>query len=246
MRAKVIDADAFSYIFRTLEEFIDEITLDFSQDGLKIRGIDPSRVVFIDILIPSGYFEEYNIEKEEKVGVKLEDLTDVLKTAKKSDSLYLETDENQNIKITLDGEYERSFTFPSITASEQEAPNLNLEFPFKAKALTVTFTEIIDEIEDIGGESVTFKAQEGKLYLTANSDLGSQTIELSTENGGLLESEGGEAESVYGLEYIVNTSKMRKPSDTVEIAFGSQIPLKLRYNLPQGGYADFYIAPRAE
>jgi len=246
MKVKVADADSFSYIFRTLEEFIDEITLDFSQDGLKIRGIDPSKVAFIDILIPSGYFEEYNVNEEEKVGVKLEDLNDVLKTVNKNDALYLESDENQNVKVTLDGEYERTFTFPSITASELEAPNLNLEFPFKAKALTVSFTEIIDEIEDIGGDAVTFKAQEGKLYITANSDLGSETVELSTENGGLLESEGGDAESIYGLEYVVNTSKMRKPSDTVEIAFGSQIPLKLRYNLPQGGYADFYIAPRAE
>ncbi|QIW24059.1 DNA polymerase sliding clamp [Sulfolobus sp. S-194] len=246
MRVKVIDADAFSYIFRTLEEFIDEITLDFTSDGLKIRGIDPSRVTFIDILIPAGYFEEYDVEKEEKVGVKLEDFTDVLKTVTKNDSLYLETDENQNIKVTLDGVYERTFTFPSIVASEIETPNLNLEFPFKAKALTVTFTDIIDEIEDIGGDSITFKAEGGKLYLSANSDMGSSTIELSTENGGLLESEGSDAESVYGLEYVINTSKMRKPSDTVEIAFGSQIPLKLRYNLPQGGYADFYIAPRAE
>ena len=246
MKVKVIDADGFSYIFRTLEEFIDEVTLDFSQDGLKIKGIDPSRVVFIDILIPPGYFEEYNVEKEEKIGIKLEDFTDVLKTAKKSDTLYLETDENQNIKVTLDGDYERTFSFPSITTSELETPNLNLEFPFKAKALTVSFTEIIDEIEDIGGDSITFKAEGGKLYLSANSDLGSETVELSTDNGGLLESEGSDAESVYGLEYVVNTSKMRKPSDTVEIAFGSQIPLKLRYNLPQGGYADFYIAPRAE
>lgn len=246
MKVKVIDADGFSYIFRTLEEFIDEVTLDFSQDGLKIKGIDPSRVVFIDILIPPGYFEEYNVEKEEKIGIKLEDFTDVLKTAGKNDTLYLETDENQNIKVTLDGEYERTFSFPSIATSELETPNLNLEFPFKAKALTVSFTEVIDEIEDIGGDSVTFKAEGGKLYLSANSDLGSETVELSTENGGLLESEGSDAESIYGLEYVVNTSKMRKPSDTVEIAFGSQIPLKLRYNLPQGGYADFYIAPRAE
>lgn len=246
MKVKVVDADAFSYIFRTLEDFIDEVTLDFTQEGLRIRGIDPSKVAFIDILIPSGYFEEYNVNEEEKVGIKLKDLNDVLKTSTKNDSLYLETDENQTVNITLDGEYERTFTFPSITASELEVPNLNLEFPFKAKALTVTFSEIIDEIEEIGGDSVTLKSENGKLYLTANSDLGSETVELSTENGGLLESEGSDAESVYGLEYIVNTSKMRKPSDTVEIAFGSQIPLKLRYNLPQGGYADFYIAPRAE
>jgi DNA polymerase sliding clamp subunit C len=76
--------------------------------------------------------------------------------------------------------------------------------------------------------------------------MGDSTVELSKDNGALLDSEGSDAESTYGLEYIANTTKMRKPSDTLELAFGSQIPLKLRYNLPQGGYADFYIAPRTE
>jgi len=32
----------------------------------------------------------------------------------------------------------------------------------------------------------------------------------------------------------------------MEIRFGTQLPLKLRYEMPQGGYNDFYIAPRAE
>jgi proliferating cell nuclear antigen len=48
------------------------------------------------------------------------------------------------------------------------------------------------------------------------------------------------------MEYILNTTKMKKPSDTVQLLFGSQLPLKLHFELPQGGYGDFYIAPRVE
>ncbi|MFP3226409.1 MAG: DNA polymerase sliding clamp [Sulfolobaceae archaeon] len=245
MKAKVIDAQGFSYIFRTLSEFMDEVTLNFDKDGLKIKGIDPSRVTFVDIFIPSAYFEQYELDKELKVGVGLEDLVEVLKTAEKEDSLYLNISEDK-ISLTLDGEYERTFTLPVLTPSEAETPNISLEFPFKASLLTATFTDLIDEFEEVGGDSIKLKSEGGKLYITVSSDMGDSTVELSKDNGALLDSEGSDAESTYGLEYIANTTKMRKPSDTLELAFGSQIPLKLRYNLPQGGYADFYIAPRTE
>lgn len=43
------------------------------------------------------------------------------------------------------------------------------------------------------------------------------------------------------MEYIANTSKMRRASDTMELSFGSQIPLKLHFELPQGGYGTFIL-----
>ena len=245
MKIKVVDALNFSYIFKTLSEFINETTLVVDKDGLKIKGIDPSRTVLIDVLIPSGYFEDYEVENETKVGINLEDVADVLDTAKKDDSVSIDIQEDK-IVFEFDGEYERSFTLPVYSPTETEVPEVKLEFPFKATMLTATFTDLIDELEETGSDIIKFKSEGGKLYIIVESDLASASIELSKDNGGLMESEGSDAESAYGLEYIANTTKMKKPSDTVNIEFGSQLPLKLRYNLPQGGYADFYISPRAE
>ena len=245
MKIKIVDANNFSFIFKTLTEFIDETTIQLDKDGLKIKGIDPSRTVLIDILIPSGYFEEYEVEEETKVGMKIEDVADILDTATKNDSLSLDIQEDK-VVFELDGEYERSFTLPVLTPTETEFPEIKLEFPFKAQMLTATFADLIEELQETGSDIIKFKSEGGKLIIIVEGDLASASIELSKENGGLLESEGSDAESSYGLEYIANTTKMKRPSDTVNIEFGSQLPLKLRYNLPQGGYADFYISPRTE
>ncbi len=245
MRVKTVDAVSMVDIFKTLNEFIPEVTLDFTEEGLKISGIDASKVVLINVFLPKSYFDEYDVNGEEKVGVNLEDLTDLLSGVTKNDSLAL-SGEGSMLAIEIEGEYYRKFVIPSLQVESVELPQTDLEFPFRTKLITPTFTEIISGFEDLGAEAVRFKSNDGKLTLTAYSDVVESTIELSTENGGLLEAEGSDAESVYGLEYLANTTRLKRASGSMEIRFGTQLPLKLRYEMPQGGYNDFYIAPRAE
>jgi len=249
VRVKTVDAVSMVDIFKTLNEFIPEVTLDFTEEGLKISGIDASKVVLINVFLPKSYFDEYEVNGEEKVGVNLEDLTDLLSGVTKNDSLALSGEgsgEGSTLTIEIEGEYYRKFAIPRLQVESVELPQTDLEFPFRAKLITLTFTEIISGFEDLGADAVRFKSNDGKLTLTAYSDVVESTIELSTENGGLLEAEGSDAESVYGLEYLANTTRLKRASGSMEIRFGTQLPLKLRYEMPQGGYNDFYIAPRAE
>lgn len=245
MRVKTVDAVSMVDIFKTLNGFIPEVTLDFTEEGLKISGIDASKVVLINVFLPKSYFDEYDVNGEEKVGVNLEDLTDLLSGVTKNDSLAF-SGEDSMLTVEIEGEYYRKFAIPRLQVESVELPQTDLEFPFRAKLITPTFTEIISGFEDLGADAVRFKSNDGKLTLTAYSDVVESTIELSTENGGLLEAEGSDAESVYGLEYLANTTRLKRASGSMEIRFGTQLPLKLRYEMPQGGYNDFYIAPRAE
>jgi len=89
VRVKTVDAVSMVDIFKTLNEFIPEVTLDFTEEGLKISGIDASKVVLINVFLPKSYFDEYDVNGEEKVGVNLEDLTDLLSGVTKNDSLTL-------------------------------------------------------------------------------------------------------------------------------------------------------------
>ncbi len=244
MKFKAIDASAISYIFKTLGDFMDDATILSTKDGIKVTGIDQSRVVFIDIFLPSAYFEEFESEEKETYGISLKDVNGVMRRIGKNDSMIIETAQ-EKIKIDIDDDFERIFFLPILTTQEQQNPSINLEFPYKAKLLTATFADVIESLANLG-ESITISSEGGKLYFEISGDMGSSKIELSVDNGGLIESEGSDATGNYGVEYILNTAKMRKPSDTVELLFGSQLPLKLHFELPQGGYGDFYIAPRVE
>ncbi|MCY0859257.1 MAG: proliferating cell nuclear antigen (pcna) [Sulfolobaceae archaeon] len=244
-KLKLADAVGFKDIITTLSEFLDEATFVLSKEGLKINGMDSSKVVLIDLFMPASYFDTYEVEQDQlKVGFNLEDFADVIKRAEKEDAVSIEIEEGK-VRLFYDGEFEREFELPTIQASETEMPSLNLDLPIRAKTLTITFADIIDSLAEIG-EAITFEAKQDKIVLKTAGDLGESAVELSQANGMLLEYEGGEASSTYGMEYIENTTKVARASDTLEIRFGSQLPAKLHYELPQGGYFDFYIAPRAE
>ncbi|AWR97669.1 DNA polymerase sliding clamp [Acidianus sulfidivorans JP7] len=243
MKFKVLDAQAMVSIIKTIAEFMDEANIISSKDGIKISGIDPSRVTFLDFFLPSSYFENYESKEKEVIGINLKDLTTILSRVMKNDSLSMEAEDK--LKVRLEGDFERIFVLPLLNIEEQKNPSLNLEFPFKARMATSFFSDIISGLEDLG-DTLTVYSEDGKLYFSVEGDMGESKVELSTDNGALFEASGSNAKSTYGMEYVANTTKMLKASDTVEIAFGSQIPLKLHFELPQGGYGDFYIAPRVE
>ncbi|WP_338601881.1 DNA polymerase sliding clamp [Sulfolobus tengchongensis] len=245
MKAKVVDAVSFSFILRTVGDFLSEANFVVNKEGIRISGIDPSRVVFLDIFMPASYFEEFEVNQDKEViGFKLEDVNDILKRVMKEDSLILSSSESKLV-LTFDGEFTRSFELPLIQVETMQPPSVNLEFPFKAQLLTITYADIIDELADLG-EVLNIYSKDNRLYFEVVGDIATSKVELSTEGGTLLEASGADASSSYGMEYVANTTKMRRASDSMELYFGSQIPLKLHFKLPQEGYGDFYIAPRAE
>ncbi len=244
MRFKVIDANSIATIFRTIGEFMPEITLIGTKEGVRLSGVDPARVALIDIFVPQAYFHEYESAEKEIVTVKLEEIIASLKNVKKNDSLTFQSGEDR-LMITLDGDFERTFYLPILMGEEPNLPSIKLEFAFKAKMLTSTFSNVMQILGDLG-DALTLSAEGGKLTFMVEGDVGSSKVELSEESGTLLEATGADAKGTYGMDYLVKTAKMRNSSDIVELMFGSQLPIKLRFELPQEGYGDFYIAPRAE
>ncbi|EHP68515.1 MAG: DNA polymerase III sliding clamp [Metallosphaera yellowstonensis] len=244
MKFKAVDAVSIASILRTVGEFMPEVTLVSTKEGLRLGGVDPSRVAYVDIVIPSLYFQEFESGEREVIGIKLEDVINALKNVKKNDGLTFFTNEGK-LELTIEGDFERSFIIPLVELEEPKNPGINLQFAFKAKMLTSTFNETLDILSDMG-ESVVISSEDGKLIISVEGDVGVSRVELSEAAGNLIEASGTNASSVYGLDYLLKTTKMRNSSDVVELMFGTQLPLKLRFQLPQEGYGDVYIAPRAE
>ncbi len=245
MKAKVADAMALADVISAVENFMSEVNMVATAEGLKIYGVDTSKVAFISIYLPAGYFEEYAVEGEkELIGVKLGDLSDVLKRGGKEDSLEVETNENK-ISVKYFGELERKFSLPLLTLEETREPSVNFQFSFKAKMMTSSLVNALDVLSEIGGVLI-LESRDNKLIMEVEGDMADGKVELSTESGSLIEADGGDARSTYSMEYMLGTTSLRKAADTVEVSFGTQIPVRLHYEMPNGAYGDFYVAPRAE
>ncbi|MEM4528227.1 MAG: DNA polymerase sliding clamp, partial [Desulfurococcaceae archaeon] len=102
MRIRFRDAIVWRYAFVAISKIIEEATLNFSPNGLKLRAMDPSAVALIDLAIPVESFTEFDIPGEVNIGLNMEEFARVLKRARKGDELVLEIGERK-INVIFEG-----------------------------------------------------------------------------------------------------------------------------------------------
>jgi proliferating cell nuclear antigen len=240
------DAREWKYIIESIATIVDEANFVASPDGLRLRALDPGRVAMVELYIPANLFREYSVEQDTKIGVRLDDINDVLKRAKKDDEIHFEVSGGRLI-ITLAGRAERRFRFPLLDISGKEPPEPKLNFTVAAKMLSSMFR---DALEDAGlvSETVKIKAENKSLWFIARGDKGEVESKFSIETGSLVEIDVKEtAEAIYGIDFLNKiVSKAYRVSDILGLRFATNMPLELTFDIAGGGTLKFLLAPRME
>lgn len=232
------------YIVSSLKEFIKEGVLIFGEDGVKLRALDPSHIVMIDMYFPKESFSEYEISEEIKVPLNFEELAKVFRRAGEKDTLMMELLKD-GLKITFEGKFKRTFKEPLISLEYSEIGELKI--PFKADILVQSpfFKEAVEDLEPVG-EILGFEADSEKLVLFNESETAKALIELSMESGVITSIVEDSQRAIYSYEYIASFIPIANVADTLRIQFSTDMPLKLTYELPQGAWFIVYVAPRSE
>ncbi len=179
----------------------------------------------------------------------MEDLVKILRRALKNDELELETIEGNRLAVVFIGRGRRTFIIPSLETIAEEVPELKIPFKVQIKMPPSIFRDVVKELEPIS-DAIEFiaKKDEEKLLARAMSDLAEAEIELSIENGALIDfkAEEEEARAIYTVDYLSDISTASQAADELDFYFATAVPCKIDYTLPMGGRLTFYVAPRVE
>lgn len=248
MRLVFPDARVWKYAIASISNIVEEASFIINSEGLRLRSLDPSKVVLVDYTIPHTGFEEFEVDGEVTVGVNLSDLSRVLKRSTKSDRLELGVMDSGRLVVALKGRGVRKFILPSIQSLAEQVPELSIQFKARARMVSTVFRDIVSELE-VMGEAVEFitKPSERALIARTTSDLGEAELELSEERGMLLEfSADSEERSSYSIDYLSDIAVASQAADEAVFEYASAIPCKIEFILPEGGRLKFYVAPRTE
>ncbi len=248
MRILFFDARVWRYAINAVSKIIEEASFNISEEGFRLKAIDASRVVLVDFRMPSTSFDEFDIEKEEAVGVNLEDLAKILRRATKEDRLELKTLEASRLSIAFIGKGTRRFVISSIQTLAEQLPELKIPFKARIRMLSTVFRDLVKDLEPIG-DAIEFiaKPDAHSLIARAEGDLAEAEIELSEDTGALLEFEAEEeSRAIYTVDYLSDIVTAAQAANEVLFEFGTAIPCKIEYILPQEGRLVFYVAPRTE
>ncbi|MHA1292796.1 MAG: proliferating cell nuclear antigen (pcna) [Promethearchaeota archaeon] len=239
-------------IVETLASIIDETEFLVTPKEFAISAMDPSRICLLKLSIKKENFDEYKCSKESKIGLNLDDLDKILKRCSTNDTIEINFKEKeQKIKIKMKREGSsriRTFSLAllDIEIEEISVDNLlKIEYPVKWIIEPEFLVEAIKDAE-IYSEILNIKAIENQgLLFSSSGQIGEMEYNLALED--LLEADISETSSgAYSLTFLKAILKIASITEKLEISLKTDHPLKMIFNLLEGGELTYFLAPRVE
>ena len=240
MLLKLDHPKLFSEIVSILSELVLEVRIKVNKEGMSILAIDPANVAMTSFKLPASAFSEIEVEKEEVLGVSLDNLKAVLRRIKAGSILTITRQENE-LKLLIQDKINKEFNLALIEIEGEEKEIPSLEFVSKIEMPSLDFAEAIEDCSVVA-DSCSFISEPDRFLIQAKGSLNSFKSEFT---GDSINIEAQEAGSKYSLEYLQKMIKATKITDKIKINFSKDYPLKLEFTTPFIEL-NFILAPRVE
>lgn len=228
-----------------ISDLVNEGRFKITTSSIELVAMDPANVAMVIFKLLSSAFVEYDVKKEVELSINLNNLKQVLKRAKPTDTLSLEVAESK-LKVTLKSGTVRTFYIPIIEMEEKEQKVPNLTFPITIKTSSSVLTEAIEDA-DIVAESLSFSVEASTFIVEAEGDLSKAKIEIKEGDDTKITVEGKEnIRAKYSIEYLKKMIGASKLANEVTIQFSKDYPLKLEFKVVDKLMMSFILAPRVD
>lgn len=235
MKLSITNVKFFIAALNAIENVDYECTLTLSETGIRIKGIDPSRIALFDFCMGT-------VKDGVDFGIHLMDVNKILTRLKASSEIIFDVDTLENSIKIIGRIKNRKKTF-TLREMDIEVEDVNIEkfisLPYK-HIFSMPTEELVEILEDmfIMSMRVNLGIRKKKLIFTSYSTIGSSLIERDGEydfpNFG----------SSYSIPLILSKIKELKGFD-VDLIVGSDLPIYLSYDLDDA-YMKIFVAPLVE
>ena len=229
----------FSDIVTIISEIVTEVRIKINKEGISLTAIDPANVAMVYFKIPSDLFSEFSLEKEEELGLNLNNLKAVLRRCGPGASLTLERQDNF-LNIGIKDRIKRDFSLALIEIDVEEKPLPQWEFNSVVKFNSESLVEVIEDCLVVS-DACTFIAEPDKFIVEAHG-LNSARAEFSSDEA---EIHSGNSLARFSLEYLSKFTKGAKISNKATLSFSNNRPMRLDFHTGLV-ILSFVLAPRVE
>ncbi len=227
-----------------ISDIVTEATFRIEENSLDVVAMDPANVAMVSFSLLASSFTTYEKTDASSFTINLNNLKQVLRRIKSSDTLTLELDEN-TLQITLQSASKRVFHLPLIEAEDSSQKVPSLSFAVTVNTSSSVFNDAVDDV-DVVGESVSFSASENLFTVSSKGDLSKATVDIPTDTVTSVTCSDESAQAKYSIEYLKKMMQGSKLSDKVIIKFSKDYPLRLEYTVQDHVDMSFILAPRVD
>ena len=237
------DASMFKKSIEAISVLIDEAELVVKEDGLELKATDPSQISMVDFSMSKDAFEKFEVE-ENRLGLDLDYLNQVLSRAQSSDKLTLSTTDNKAfLEVKFDGKAKRAFQVPLIDISSSEVPTPKIEFDAE---LTINSSFVQNALKDVAliSSHITMGCDKDKFFVSANSSKGNLNEEATKDGVTITEFKvKADCKSMFPLDYLQDM--LKAASGDISLFIKSNAPVKISYPIGDARIT-YFLAPRIE
>ena len=247
-KAKIENAKLWRNLLSAISTLIEEADFNTTEEGIKLRAMDPSHVAMVDFILEKTAFDEYSCDKSNAIRINIDSMLRLLRRIKSNETLEITFNEDiKKMSFILKGKVTKKFIIPTLDPTGEQVPTPKVTFNCKIKIAVAELKEIMEDVQAVS-DHVKLEAKENKLLISASSEISSANIEVNKESDILLDTEFKEiAISTYNLNYLTEMIKAGSAlSETAIVEFSTNMPIKIEFEISERGKLAYYLAPRIE
>ena len=238
-------------VLNCLKQFSETVTLRFSEEGIYVQGLDGSHVSLFEWKLTSNWFTSYEWDEDDvnEASLATSIMHKVISTFHQDQTMTMEISESgDNVSLSFTSGKEtcdKHFELPLI-----DVDNDVLEIPEKDSDIDLIiaskkFSELISQFE-IFDNTLSFKFTDEDIVMKATGVDGSMKASMSLDDVTefALAEDKDEIKQSFALRYIKMMCNFSKISKETNMEFTVGAPMKLKYDMAEDSYIQFYLAPK--
>ncbi|MEM4800507.1 MAG: hypothetical protein QW065_03410 [Acidilobaceae archaeon] len=237
---KYPDAKVFSGFVSALVEIMDEALFSITEEGMRVRGMDPAKISYIEVFMPREAFLEYELKEDSvEMGLNLDTLKSIV-VAKKGNPIEFRVASNR-VLVSIEDITIKRYVLPNLEVSVSVPEEVKLEHKARALLISDAFKKAVKDIEGVS-DVLELKADEEQLVIGALEKKVLARFTRETSALLFLEVEE-ESSSKYDTSYVSRVTALSGVADTLEVGFSTEKPLELKFKSPDGSLVRYLLAP---
>jgi proliferating cell nuclear antigen len=243
MKLKTIQASAFKAAFEVLKDILNDVNVYFDSTGMRILTLDTARVALIDFELQADNFEEYECVNPIVAGVNVSNMFKLLKTISNADTLSMELNNRDILKITIENPTKKSRTTFDLKLLDIDENHIEVpDIPVASITIlpSMDFQRICRDMNNLSNE-IEIKRKENCLIISCSGEFANQETVIDCADV-----VNGVYAGVYSLKYLNIFTKATGMCSNVQIM--QEVDnrfLILQYNVANLGEVRFYLATKS-
>uniref|UniRef100_A0A7J3ZL03 DNA polymerase sliding clamp n=1 Tax=Fervidicoccus fontis TaxID=683846 RepID=A0A7J3ZL03_9CREN len=249
MRLVLPKVNKFKNITQVLTKIVDVTPLFINEMGVTIKSLSDDKTTMLVLRLPPEAFETVEFEEPLAFKVGTKELHRIARRGTRNDILELSVDrENRILKLEFRDrktDIVRTFEVPISFEGVEELSEPKVDLPVRSEMLASDFKDIISDAKLVG-EELEMLYKDNTIYVRLEG-AGRSYEAVLRENEPLLSisSTVDEARAKYGVDLLAATVRAASASTTMTLHFGTALPIRIAFEMPEVGTLVYWVAPRA-